>query len=71
MTKIHSGTYRVKKTKQRDDFLETLKREVEAIATDQEASRRDRNAAIANGIKLLQIEHKINPNEVENFFGDN
>lgn len=58
----------MKKPKPKDDFLEKLKREVEAIATDKDASRRDRNAAIANGIKLLQIEHKINPMEVDNFF---
>lgn len=61
----------MKKPRQKDDFLAKLKKEVEAIATDKDASRRDRNAAIANGIKLLQIEHKINPTEVENFFGDN
>jgi hypothetical protein len=58
----------MKKPSKKDNFLETLKREVEAIATDQDASRRDRNAAIANGIKLLQIEHKINPGEIEDFF---
>lgn len=58
----------MKKPVKKDDFLAKLKREVEAIATDQQASRRDRNAAIANGIKLLQIEHKINPGEVEDFF---
>lgn len=59
----------MKKPKQKDDFLEMLKKGVKTIVEDEQASRRDRNAAIANGAKLLQIEHKINPHEEENFFG--
>jgi len=54
---------------QRDAFLENLKEVTRAIANDKEASRRDRNVAVANGVRLLQIEHRINPAEDADFFG--
>jgi hypothetical protein len=38
------------------------------IATDKQKSARDRNAAVANGIKIKAIEHKISPAEPESFF---
>jgi hypothetical protein len=52
-----------------DDFLADLKAAVRAVITDTKATKRDINAAVANGAKLLQIEHKINPTEAEDFFG--
>ncbi len=52
-----------------DDFLEALKKAVRDVITDKTAHKRDINAAVANGAKLLQIEHKINPQESEDFFG--
>lgn len=59
----------VSKENQRDAFLENLKEVTRAIANDKEASRRDRNVAVANGVRLLQIEHRINPAEDADFFG--
>ena len=53
----------------RDAFLESLKVVSLEIANDKSASRRDRNAAVANGTRLLQIEHRINPGEDADFFG--
>lgn len=38
------------------------------IATDKQKSARDRNAAVANGIKIKAIEHKISPAEEQDFF---
>ena len=52
----------------RDAFLENLKEVTRAIANDKEASRRDRNVAVANGVRLLQIEYKILPPEEADFF---
>ncbi len=60
---------KAKKTNQKDDFLADLKAAVRAVITDTKATKRDINAAVANGAKLLQIEHKINPQESEDFFG--
>jgi hypothetical protein len=57
------------KETQRDAFLENLKEVTRAIANDKEASRRDRNVAVANGVRLLQIEHRIAPQEDVDFFG--
>lgn len=57
------------KDTQRDAFLENLKEVTRAIANDKEASRRDRNVAVANGVRLLQIEHRILPQEDADFFG--
>lgn len=59
---------RRKKTENTNDFLEKLKKAVEDVITDPKAIKRDINAAVANGAKLLQIEHKINPNEDGDFF---
>jgi len=62
-------TRKPERSKTKDAFLEMLKKQVEQIAADGEVSKRDRNNAIANGVKLLQIEHKINPGDTEDFFG--
>jgi len=62
---------RAKKLKENDNFLELLKKGVKEIVEGAKTTNRDKNAAIANGAKLLQIEHKINPNEPDSFFGDN
>jgi len=56
----------VKNTK--DAFLEDLKKAVRGVINDPNTAKRDINAAVANGAKLLQIEHKINPTEAEDFF---
>ena len=53
----------------KDVFLETLKKATLEIVKDKDASRRDRNVAIANGAKLLQIEHRIAPADEGDFFG--
>ena len=52
----------------KDEFLMALKKATLEIIRDQAASRRDRNTAVANGAKLLAIEHKINPGEESDFF---
>lgn len=57
------------KETQRDAFLENLKEVTRKIANDEQASRRDRNVAVANGVRLLQIEHRIAPQEDVDFFG--
>ena len=47
--------------------------QLEKAITDQLKNKRttakDRNAAIANGIKLAQIKHRISPEDEESFFG--
>ena len=53
----------------KDAFLETLKKATLEVINDKQASRRDRNVAIANGAKLLQIEHKISPGDEGDFWG--
>jgi hypothetical protein len=53
----------------RDAFLENLKQVTNEIANDRNRSARDRNVAVANGVRLLQIEHRINPAEDADFFG--
>jgi hypothetical protein len=53
----------------KDTFLEDLKAAVRGVINDGTATKRDVNQAVANGAKLLQIEHKINPAESEDFFG--
>ena len=58
----------VNKETHRDAFLENLKEVTRQIANDKEASRRDRNVAVANGVRLLQIEHRIYPAEEADFF---
>lgn len=60
---------RRKKTETSNDFLAKLKKAVEDVIADKKAEKKDINAAVANGAKLLQIEHKINPSEAEDFFG--
>ena len=57
------------KPKPKDTFLEDLKGSVRAVINDKNATNRDKNAAVANGAKLLQIEHKINPADETEFFG--
>lgn len=52
-----------------DDFLADLKAAVRKVIHDEHTSKRDINAAVANGAKLLVIEHKINPAEADDFFG--
>jgi hypothetical protein len=54
--------------KQKDSYLEALKKVSLAIAEDASKSARDRNAAVANGVKLAAIEHKISPAGEEDFF---
>jgi hypothetical protein len=53
----------------KDAFLDKLKKAIEDVIKDPKASKRDVNAAVANGAKLLQIEHKISPEATEDFFG--
>lgn len=57
------------KSKPKDTFLEDLKGAVRGVINDKKATKRDINAAVANGAKLLQIEHKINPADETEFFG--
>lgn len=52
----------------RDEFLVTLKRVTLEVANDPKASRRDRNQAVANGARLLAIEHRLYPGEEGDFF---
>ena len=52
----------------KESFLETMKSVAREIATDKSKSARDRNAAVANGLKAAAIEHKISPAEEQDFF---
>lgn len=54
--------------KRQDSYLEILKKVALEIATDRSKSARDRNAAVANGLKAAAIEHKISPAEEQDFF---
>jgi len=58
-----------KKVPAKDSYIDALKRVSLEIAEDKQKSARDRNAAVANGVKLAAIEHKISPNETDDFFG--
>jgi len=58
-----------KEKTERDAFLEGLKSVTNEIAHDKKKSARDRNVAVANGVRLLQIEHRISPAEDVDFFG--
>lgn len=60
---------KLRPTSSKDTFLEMLKKATKEIVEDPQASRRDRNVAISNGAKLLQIEHKISPGDEGDFWG--
>jgi hypothetical protein len=51
-----------------DQFLHELKVAVRKALKDPDATPRDKNAAIANGIKLAMIEHRIKPDEEGSYF---
>ena len=51
-----------------DKFLHELKAAVRKALKDPDATPRDKNAAIANGIKLAMIEHKIAPPDEGSYF---
>lgn len=53
----------------KDAFLQRLKEATLEVINDTATSRRDKNVAIANGAKLLQIEHRIAPGDEGDFFG--
>jgi hypothetical protein len=57
-----------RKKETRDTDLKKLWKVALSIAEDTAKSARDRNAAVANGIKIKAIEHKISPAEPEDFF---
>lgn len=52
-----------------DAFMDQLERSITDTLKNKKTSARDRNAAIANGIKLAQIRHRINPESEEDYFG--
>ena len=54
-----------------DMFLHELKAAVRKALKDPDATPRDKNAAIANGIKLAMIEHKIAPPDEGSYFDGN
>jgi hypothetical protein len=53
-----------------DAFIEQLEKAITATLKDRKTSAKDRNAAIANGIKLAMIKARINPDgDAGEFFG--
>ena len=53
-----------------DLFLDTLEKAIVKQLQSVKTSGKDRNQAIANGIKLAQIRHRINPDDdTGEFFG--
>jgi|HubBroStandDraft_5_1064220.scaffolds.fasta_scaffold1203132_1 hypothetical protein len=52
-----------------DPMIKQLEQSIIATLKDKKTTARDRNAAIANGIKLAQILHKIGDGEEGEFFG--
>ncbi len=53
-----------------DAFIAQLEAAITKTLTDRKTSAKDRNAAIANGIKLAHIKHRINPDDGDGeFFG--
>lgn len=65
---ITKATRAPKKTSSVDTDLKKLWSVALEIATDKTKSARDRNAAVANGVKIKLIEHKISPAEEQDFF---
>lgn len=52
----------------KDTFLARLKSATLEVINDPEVSNRDKNQAVANGSRLLAIEHRISPGEEGDFF---
>jgi translation elongation factor EF-1beta len=52
-----------------DVFIEQLEKAISKILTNPKTTAKDRNQAIANGIKLAHIKHRISPDDDGSFFG--
>jgi hypothetical protein len=52
-----------------DSLMEALEAAVRRILSNPKASKKEKNDAIANGIKLAQIKHRLSPDATEEFFG--
>ena len=53
-----------------EEFIKVLERAIIDILESEKANRKEKNEAIANGIKLLAIRHKVTGTEDVSFFGD-
>jgi hypothetical protein len=54
-----------------DPFLKQLKRAIGSTLKNPEASEREKQMAVANGIRLAMIEHRIRPDEEGSYFDVN
>jgi hypothetical protein len=62
-----AGILQVKKPK--DELVDKLERAITGILSNPKSSKKDKIDAIANGIKLLQVQKRFNPDQGEEFFG--
>jgi hypothetical protein len=53
-----------------DPLSDALERSIRAILSNPKATAKAKSDAIANGIKLVQIRHRISPESQEDFFGE-
>ena len=53
-----------------DGLVNRLEQAIIDMLDDQEASREIKNVAIANGIKLAMIQHRLESSDVDDYFGD-
>jgi len=51
-----------------DVFITEIEAAIMKTLKDRKTSAKDRNAAIANGIKLAMIKHRINPDDDQGEF---
>jgi hypothetical protein len=58
-----------KKAKPKDGLSDKLERAICAVLSNPRATKKDKIDAIANGIKLLQVQNRYNPDMGEDFFG--
>ncbi len=53
-----------------DPLSDALERAIRAVLSNSKATAKAKADAIANGIKLVQIRHRISPESQEEFFGE-
>ena len=51
-----------------DQFLRELKRAIGKTLKNPDATEREKQMAVANGIRLAMIEHRIKPDEEGSYF---
>jgi hypothetical protein len=60
---------RSSKPKPPDTLIDKLEHAITRILANPKATQKEKNAAIANGVKLAHIKFRISPESTEEFFG--